>query len=169
MAAEITFVPSAILFAAAKNNLVASLPGCSYMSPPIVSHYNQQACLSFLVGQGEFLDPDRGYQIWPPKLLAIYNAIHGSFMELRGIKPSDFGLRDDPVVPLGNGIMPAMKLDIAYLQKQIQIFEAIDRLIPLVAKGEKADIAFKAYRALFDQTVEPSLLPYCIGFFETKC
>jgi hypothetical protein len=151
---------SATVAAAARNTLCPTLPFCNYLSPPLVSNYGAGASLSFLIGRGEVLHPDVGYQIWPPCLLAIFDAQTGFFQELRAIKPAEFGCRDDPDAPLGAGTLPAQQQQPAYIDKQIRLFEACDRLLNTMVGQEPTDEIKKNYWDALTALIDPPLRAY---------
>jgi hypothetical protein len=152
--------PSATITAAAKNNLLPTLPFCNYISPPVVSWYGKGFCLSFLLGRGEVVNRELGYQVWAPSLLAVYDAKTSGFVEIRAVKPTDFGRSDDRDAPIGAGISPPHKHQAAYLEKQIKLFEATDAwLAALQAKSPVPEVQ-KLYKERLVDITEPPLWPY---------
>jgi hypothetical protein len=152
--------PTATITASAKNHLLPTLPFCNYISAPIISCYGKGLSLSFLLGRGEIVDRDTGYQVWAPSLLAVYNAKTGGFAEIRAIKPTDFGYEDDRDAPLGAGVPPPQKNQVGYLDKQIKLFDASDALLAALSAKNPAEEIFKRYRQHLKAITEAPLWPY---------
>ncbi len=152
--------PTATITANAKGNLLPTLPFCNYISPPIISWYGKGFCLSFLLGRGEVVDREAGYQVWAPSLLAVYDVKTGSFIEIRAIKPTDFGRGDDRDAPIGAGVSPPQKNQVAYLEKQVKLFESSDAWLAALSAKAPADEIQKNYKQNLAAIVEAPLWPY---------
>lgn len=152
--------PTATITATAKNHLLPTLPFCNYISAPIISWYGKGFCLSFLLGRGEIVDRETGYQVWAPSLLAVYDAKTGGFVEIRAVKPTDFGRGDDRDAPIGAGVSTPQKNQVGYLEKQIKLFEASDALLAALSAKTPIEEAQKNYRQNLAAIVEAPLWPY---------
>ncbi|MCG8047472.1 MAG: hypothetical protein N0E48_17900, partial [Candidatus Thiodiazotropha endolucinida] len=60
---------TSVITASARNLISPSLQFANYMSLPIPVIGNDRLLFAFLVGRGEAVNPELGYQIWPPSLL----------------------------------------------------------------------------------------------------
>lgn len=131
-------VPTSIVSSTVSKTLFPTLPFCGYVSPPVVAWYESALSLSFMLGRGEFVDADRGYMIWPPSLLAIYDVQNGGLIDLRSVAPKDFGRKDAPDAPLGKGTLPVQKATAEYIGKLAKFFELSDQLLKAVCEGKES-------------------------------
>ena len=152
---------SAVIAASARNHLSPTLPFCNYLSPPMVAKYNKKLCLLFLVGRGEIVDPELGYQIWPPSLLAAFEAKSGSFLEIRSVKPAYFGRKEDENVLMGLGVSPSQRNEPTYLGELIKLFDSCDQFLDAIANESPLIDAVSNFRTALKNLIEPTLWNYC--------
>ncbi len=154
------FPSSAIVWATARDIISPSLIYPNYVTPPILTYSDSRPFLSFMIGKGEAIDAESGYVIWPPGLLAFFEVTDGHFAELRTVEPQDFQQRDNPNEALSKGLSPLEKTEPDFLQKQISLCLACDKLIEVLYAHQNHQPALEAYDAIMAQTLEKALFPY---------
>jgi hypothetical protein len=152
--------PTSIITASARNLIEPSLTFPNYMSLPIPVISNGVLFLAYLVGRGEALNPELGYRIWPPKLLALFDITTGQFQELRAISPAFFAIEQVTDQPMGKGVSPPEKQSTSYLEKQLKLFQSCDNLIACLTQGQAHQDPLKQYDEGYMQLCEEALLPY---------
>ena len=146
--------------ATARNLISPSLIFSNYLSPPVVVISDSKLLIGFLIGRGEVLDVEIGYQIWPPSLMALFDTYDGHFDELRAISPKEFSLSDHPDKPLCKGLSPAEKTSTEYLEKQLNLFQRCDGLIAAILSRRDYQKELKLYDKYFRSLAEEALVPY---------
>lgn len=155
------FTSISVISATARNHICPSLSFSCYISQPILSIENSGLMAVFLIGRGEALNPDDGYWIFPPHLLAFFNIYNGDFEELRAISPKDFGLKDEIDKPLCAGVFPSDKeTDAKYLSNQIKLHQSFDKLIVHSLEKTKYESELEIYKRQFKKISEVGLMPY---------
>ncbi len=152
---------SAVITASARNHLSPTLPFCNYLSPPMVTKYNKKLCVLFLIGRGEVINPELGYQLWPPSLLAAFDAKSGSFLEIRSVRPADFSRKEDETAPMGLGMSLSQKNEPVYLGKLMKLFDACDQFLDAIASESPSINAASSFQTALKNVVEPTLWNYC--------
>ncbi len=152
--------PTATITASARNLIGPSLTFANYMSLPIPVISNGVLFLAFLVGRGEAVNPELGYQIWPPKLLALFDIATGQFQELRAISPAFFDIDQAVDQPMGKGVSPPEKQSTSYLERQLKLFQSCDHLISCLTQGQPHQDPLTQYDTEYMQLCEEALLPY---------
>jgi hypothetical protein len=159
---------TSVVTAAARNLIGPSLRFANYMSQPIPVIGNNRLFFAFLVGRAEAVNPELGYQIWPPSLLALFDGRNGQFQELRAVSPAYFTLDQAPDQSMGKGFSPPEKGTTDYLEKELHLFQCCDNMIAaLVAKRAYQDY-LKQFDGYFRMLTEETLLPYYQKLCMTK-
>ncbi|MET0051155.1 MAG: hypothetical protein ABW095_08755 [Candidatus Thiodiazotropha sp.] len=152
--------PTAIITASARTLIGPSLTFANYMSLPIPVVSDGVLFLAFLVGRGEAVNPELGYQIWPPKLITLFDIGSGQFQELRAVSPSFFAIEQAADQPIGKGLAPPEKQSASYLEKELKLFQSCDNLINTLVQGQPHEEALKQYDDQYIQMCEEPLLAY---------
>ncbi len=152
--------PTAIITASARNLIGPSLTFANYMSQPIPVVIEGVLFLAFLVGRGEAVNPELGYQIWPPRLIALFDIASGQFHELRAVAPNFFAIEQAADQPMGKGFAPPEKQSASYLEKELKLFQSCDNLINSLVQGQPHEESLKQYDDRYMQICESPLLPY---------
>ncbi|MCU7890601.1 MAG: hypothetical protein KZQ78_02900 [Candidatus Thiodiazotropha sp. (ex Ustalcina ferruginea)] len=134
---------SSVVMATAKNLVCPSLNFSNYITLPIPVVSNSKLFIGFLVGRGEVIDPEIGYQIWPPSLLALFDTDNGQFYELRAISPNLFAINDS-----------------AYLQNELHVFQCCDNVLAAIQSQQDHQSELKRYDEYFRSLTEDALVPY---------
>jgi hypothetical protein len=151
---------TSVVTAAARNLVSPSLKFANYMSLPIPVIGDNKLLLAFLVGRGEALDPELGYQMWPPSLLALFDACNGQFHELRAVTPGYFSVDQPADQPMGKGVSPAEKTSVAYLQNELHLFQYCDNVMTAIRTKQPHQSDLKRFDEFFKNLTEEALLPY---------
>ncbi|MCG8022592.1 hypothetical protein [Candidatus Thiodiazotropha sp. LNASS1] len=151
---------TSVITASARNLISPSLQFANYMSLPIPVIGDNKLLFAFLVGRGEAVNPELGYQIWPPSLLALFDATHGQFHELRAVTPAYFSLDQAVDQPMGKGVPPSDKSTTDYLQNELNLFQCCDNVISAVNTKQAHQNDLKRFDEYFRALSEESLLPY---------
>ncbi|MCU7802546.1 MAG: hypothetical protein KZQ96_05060 [Candidatus Thiodiazotropha sp. (ex Lucinoma borealis)] len=151
---------SSVIMATAKNLVCPSLNFSNYITLPIPVVSNSKLFIGFLVGRGEVIDPEFGYQIWPPSLLALFDTDNGQFYELRPISPNLFSINDSADTPLGKGYSPPEKSTTEYLQNELHVFQCCDNVIAAIHSQQDHQSELKRYDEYFRSLTEDTLVPY---------
>ena len=154
----------AIVARNARNNLLATLEGCNYLSPPLVSIQGKELQYSFLIGPGEYANGE--YQVWPPSLEARYLVQNGGFQSLIAIHPKDFLLKLDPQKSLGKGVSPSDRLQTEFLTKELKMFAACDVLVQKLLAAQGYESELNAYSDLLVQYAGVALKPIFDSYFK---
>ncbi|MBT2990714.1 MAG: hypothetical protein KME48_10360 [Candidatus Thiodiazotropha sp. (ex Ctena orbiculata)] len=151
---------TSVVTASARNLIGPSLQFANYMSPPIPVVGENRLLFAFLVGRGEAVNPELGYQIWPPSLLALFDSMSGQFHELRAVSPAYFSIEQAADQPMGKGLSPPEKDSTDYLQNELHLFQCCDRVIAAIGSRQpyKEDLA--RYDDYFRILSDEVLLPY---------
>ncbi|MES9941152.1 MAG: hypothetical protein ABW104_11400 [Candidatus Thiodiazotropha sp. 6PLUC2] len=152
---------TSVTTASARNLISPSLQFTSYMSLPMPVIGNNRLFLAFLVGRGEALNPELGYQIWPPSLLALFETERGQLHELRTITPNYFSIDHPPDHPMGKGVSPPEKSTTEYLQNELHLFQSCDTLLIAIAGKHTHQDELHRFDELYKSLTEEALLPYC--------
>ncbi|MCU7926902.1 MAG: hypothetical protein KZQ97_10740 [Candidatus Thiodiazotropha sp. (ex Dulcina madagascariensis)] len=151
---------TSVVTASARNLISPSLQFSNYMTLPIPVVSDAKLFFAFLVGRGEALNPEAGYQIWPPSLLALFDTDNGQFHELRAISPGYFSI-DHPVdEPMGKGLSPPEKSTTEYLQNELHLFQCCDNVITAIRSQQAHQDLFKRFDDYFRALTEEALIPY---------
>ncbi|MBT3046311.1 MAG: hypothetical protein AB2728_11030 [Candidatus Thiodiazotropha sp.] len=151
---------TSVVTAAARNLIGPSLQFANYMSPPIPVVGENRLFFAFLVGRGEAVNPELGYQIWPPSLLALFDGGTGQFHELRAVSPAYFSLEQAPDQPMGKGLSPPEKDATDYLQNELHLFQCCDNVIAAIRTKQPYKDALKEYDDYFRILGDQALLPF---------
>jgi hypothetical protein len=142
-----------------------SLPVGIHQSYPILVPSPVGLRVEFLYCNAGVPKSGEGYQLWPPRYAAVLQAETGKFLELRGVKPKDFGQSHAEDKPIGTYLSPAERTDAGFLTKHVQWCQAFDVLLgspelfsPALSTPEKTAVA--EFKSLFAQIGEKALLPY---------
>ncbi|MET0091734.1 MAG: hypothetical protein ABW068_17260 [Candidatus Thiodiazotropha sp.] len=153
-------LPTAIVTASARNLIGPSLTFANYLSLPIPVVSDGVLFLAFLVGRGEAVNPELGYQIWPPKLIALFDIASGQFQELRAVTPNFFAIEQAADQAIGKGFAPPEKQSLSYLEKELKLFQSCDNLINSLVQGQPHEEHLKHYDDQYMQLCEEPLLAY---------
>ncbi|MET0068550.1 MAG: hypothetical protein ABW096_00820 [Candidatus Thiodiazotropha sp.] len=151
---------TSVVTAAARNLIGPSLRFANYMSPPIPVVGGNRPLFAFLVGRGEAVNPELGYQIWPPSLLALFDSGSGQFHELRAVSPAYFSIEQAADQPMGKGLSPPEKDNTDYLQNELHLFQSCDRVIAALGSRQPYQDALERYDDHFRTLSDEALLPY---------
>ncbi len=153
-------ISSSIVSAAARNNISSTLTFPNYVSLPIPIMDHSMLFIGFLIGKGEVINPESGYHIWPPNLLALYSVSDGQFEELRALSPKDFSQNINPEQPLSEGVSPPKKNSTEYIERQLKLFQSFDNLVNTILSSGDYKEELKIYDKHFRDLAEPALIPY---------
>ncbi|MEW8507104.1 MAG: hypothetical protein AB2598_10380 [Candidatus Thiodiazotropha sp.] len=151
---------TSVVTASARNLICPSLQFASYMSLPIPAVGDNRLFCAYLVGKGEAVNPELGYQIWPPSLLALFDSGNGQFHELRAVSPAYFSLDHAVDQPLGKGLSPPEKSVTDYLQNELHLFQCCDNVITAVRRKQLYKEDLKRFDDYFRLLSDEALLPY---------
>jgi hypothetical protein len=151
---------TSIVTASARNLISPSLQFANYMSLPIPVIGDNKLLIAFLVGRGEAVDPQQGYQIWPPSLLALFDSGNGQFYELRAVNPGYFSVDQPADQAMGKGVSPAEKTSVEYLQNELNLFQSCDNVISAIRAKQPHQGDLKRFDEIFRNQTEEALLPY---------
>ena len=152
---------TSIITASAKNLIGPSLAFPNYMSSPMPVMGDNRLLIAFLVGRGEALNPELGYRIWPPSLLALFDAENGQFYELRAVTPAHFSIDQPADQPMGKGLSPPEKNTTDYLQNELHLFQSCDEVLAAIRKKQPYQSDLERFDDLYRVATDESLLPYC--------
>jgi hypothetical protein len=153
-------VSTSVVTASARNLIEPSLQFANYMSLPIPVVGDNRLFIAFLAGRGEALNPELGYQIWPPSLLALFDGDNGQFHELRAVTPAYFSVDQAADQAMGKGVPPASKMSSDYLQNELHLFQSCDNLFSAIRNKQPYKNHLQQYDGYFRALSEDLLLPY---------
>jgi hypothetical protein len=151
---------TSIITASARDLIPPSLQFANYMSLPLPVFGEQRLLIAFFVGRGEALNPELGYQIWPPSLLALFESATGQFYELRAVNPTNFSVDQPADQPMGQGVSPPEKNSMEYLQNELYLFQCCDAVIKCIRLKQPYESDLKRFDDVFMSLTESTLLPY---------
>lgn len=151
---------TSVVTTSARNLIGPSLQFASYMSLPFPVVGENRLFLAYLVGRGEAVNPELGYQIWPPSLLALFDAGNGQFHELRAVSPDYFSIEQPADQPMGKGLSPPEKTGTDYLQNELHLFQSCDSVINAIRMKQPYQNELKSFDDNFRSLSEDVLLPY---------
>ncbi|MEW8030171.1 MAG: hypothetical protein AB2792_00065 [Candidatus Thiodiazotropha sp.] len=151
---------TSVITASARNLISPSLQFANYMSLPIPVVGNNRLLIAFLVGRGEAVNPELGYQIWPPGLLALFDTGNGQFHELRTVTPGYFSVDQPADRPMGKGVSPPEKTSVEYLKNELNLFQCCDNVITAIHAKQPHQSDLKRFDEFFRNLTEEALLPY---------
>jgi hypothetical protein len=120
------------------------------------------------------LSAREGLRVAPPDYLERIDPVTGGLLELRAVKPDEFGQRHAPNEPLGSVALGADLTPEQYVALRTQLFALYDRLLPAFAANaaQPGDALRRDARELqlaFERLREEPLAPYYAaigaGFF----
>ena len=151
---------TSVVTASARNLIAPSLQFANYMSSPIPVVGENRLFIAFLVGRGEVVNPELGYQIWPPSLLALFNAENGQFHELRAVTPKYFSVDQPADQAMGKGLSPPEKSSTEYLQNELHLFQCCDNVVTAIGSKQPYKDALKKFDNYFRALSDEALLPF---------
>jgi hypothetical protein len=151
---------TSVVTASARSLIPPSLQFANYMSLPVPVVGDNRLFIAFLVGRGEAVNPELGYQIWPPSLLALFDGDNGRFHELRAVTPAYFSVDQTADQPMGEGLPPATKMGTDYLQNELHLFQSCDNLMSAIRNKQPYKDHLQQYDGYFRALSEDLLLPY---------
>jgi hypothetical protein len=152
---------TSVTTASARNLISPSLQFANYMSLPIPAIGKDRLFIAFLVGRGEALNPELGYQLWPPSLLALFEAENGQFHELRAVTPNYFSIDQAADQPIGKGLSPPEKNTTEYLQNELHLFQCCDALLTALGNKQPHQTDLQRFDEFYKVLTDECLLPYC--------
>ena len=152
---------TSIITASAKNLIAPSLTFSNYMTPPMPVMGDSRLLVAFLAGRGEAVNPELGYQIWPPSLLVLFEAENARFHELRAVTPGYFSIDQPTDQPMGKGLSPAEKSTTDYLQNELRLFQCCDEVLAAIIKKQPYQRDVERFDELCRASADELLLPYC--------
>ena len=153
-------ISTSVVTASARNLISPSLQFANYMSLPIPVAGDKKLFFAYLVGRGEALNPELGYQIWPPSLLALFDAGNGQFHELRAVTPGYFSIDQAADQPMGKGLSPPEKNTTDYLQNEIHLCQCCDNVMRAIRMKQPYKSDLQQYDSYFRSISDDVLLPY---------
>ena len=104
-------------------------------------------------------------ELSPPRFLVLANPLTGEILEIKQVKPIDFGINWPEEKSVGVYDLPPEKTLELFLQKQKQLFTLYDKILPLYENSGKAidsegKKTLAEFYELFNELVEKPLLPY---------
>ncbi|MES9832565.1 MAG: hypothetical protein ABW139_10005 [Candidatus Thiodiazotropha sp. DIVDIV] len=151
---------TAIITAAARNLIPPSLQFVNYMSLPMPAVGDNRLFIAFLLGRGEALNPELGYQVWPPSLLALFEIENGQFHEIRAVTPAYFSIDQEADQPIGKGVSPPDKNTTDYLQNELHLFQSCDALINALQTKQPYQKELERFDDYVKALTDPPLIPY---------
>jgi hypothetical protein len=130
------------------------------MSLPIPVVGGNRLFFAFLVGRGEAVNPELGYQLWPPCLLALFDSGNGRFHELRAVSPAYFSLDHAADQVMGKGVPPGDKMATDYLQNELHLYQCCDNVVSAIHMKQPYKDDLQQYDSYFRMLSEEALLPY---------
>ncbi len=140
------------------------MPEGSHQSYPIPVTEGAGLQLAFLYSQAMFTRPGEGYQIWEPGYAVYLSPADGRLLSLRAL--ASFAVTPDgqPPQPVGTYPSPPERMDAAFLENEIRLYEAYDAVLPHFASPEpppaQAADAARAFLSAFQKVAEPPLMPH---------
>ncbi|MES9825566.1 MAG: hypothetical protein ABW127_14155 [Candidatus Thiodiazotropha endolucinida] len=151
---------TSVVTASARNLIAPSLQFANYMSLPIPAVGENRLFIAFLVGRGEAVNPEQGYQIWPPSLLALFYAENGQLHELRAVTPKYFSVDQSAEQAMGKGLSPPEKNSMEYLQNELHLFQCADNVLTAIRTKQAHQNDLKQFDDYYRALTEEALLPY---------
>lgn len=146
----------------------SSLYGASLLSPSLyeslpipISTAEGRLEVAFLYAHGEILERDGGLSLWAPSYLCAIDPASARIQTVRRVKPGDFGLDAPTDAPIGTARARGEREDEEYLTERAKLLSALDRLLPLYARGDPpSEPAREELAKAFAAIAEPPLVPY---------
>jgi hypothetical protein len=111
------------------------------------------------------LSAREGLRVAPPDYLERIDPVTGALVELRAVKPAEFGQRHAPNQPLGSVALGPDLAPEQYVALRSDLFALFDRLLPAFAAnearpGDALRRDARELRAAFERLREEPLAPY---------
>ena len=161
--ADGTFLATESLFQIARVRASGTIPDEGRQSLPIPVRAGHMHVQFFFCPTQ--LSPREGLRLAPPNYLERIDVETGALIDLRAVKPAEFGQRHGADEPIGAIVLPPDLTPERYVDLRTRLFQLYDRLMPQFAAGATRpsdamrDDA-REFRLLFDRLREAPLAEY---------